>query len=81
MRMFSDVDIELDGWQIDALLERYILWREECRAVSLAYSDWDHSERADRHLAYASYIAALDREEHAASSYAAQIERIKRFAI
>lgn len=81
MRTLSDTGVALGGWEIDKLLERYISWREECRAVRFAYRQWIESERVDRQLAYASYVAALDREERAAGSYATQIERVRRFAI
>lgn len=64
---------------IDALLERYVSWREEAAAVGQAYRRWDSSEREERALAYAWYVAALDREQHAARGYAAQIERVTRF--
>ena len=37
---------------------------------------WVDSTRAEGRLAYARYVAALDREEHAARVYASQIERV-----
>jgi hypothetical protein len=61
---------------IDVLLERYVSWREQSAAVRHAYRRWDSSDREERPLTYAGYVAALDREEHAARGYAAQIERV-----
>jgi hypothetical protein len=57
----------------DALLEQYVSWREECEFVRLAYQRWDRAEGSDSGLAYAAYLAALDREEHAACTYADQV--------
>jgi hypothetical protein len=61
---------------IDVLLEAYVSWREECHAVRQTYRSWTDCDRCRRGLAYAAYLAALDREEHAARAYARQIERV-----
>jgi hypothetical protein len=66
---------------VDQLLERYVCWREECYAVALAYQRWSDSDRAERGLAYAGYIAALDREEQAAREYAKEIESVSRIGV
>jgi hypothetical protein len=63
---------------IDALLEIYVSWLEECHAVRQAYQWWADSDRGHSELAYAGYVAALDREEHAARAYAEQVERVTR---
>jgi hypothetical protein len=55
--------------RIDALIDRYVDWREECETVETAYEQWTQSERPERGLAYAVYRAALDREEKAAAVY------------
>jgi hypothetical protein len=65
---------------IDEMLERYISWREECCAVRLAYQRLADSDRRERGLAYAVYLAALDREERAARTYAGHVERARRIA-
>ncbi len=54
---------------IDVLIDSYVEWREECDTVQLAYERWSEAERPDRALGYASYRAALDREEKAAAVY------------
>jgi hypothetical protein len=53
--------------RVDAFVERYVAWREECAAVETAYQQWthSHSERLGRELAFVAYRAALDREEKA----------------
>jgi hypothetical protein len=65
-------------WLVDQLLERYVAWREESRTVGLAYELWGDADRGERRLAYAVYLAALDREQQAARVYAAQIESVRR---
>ena len=67
----------LDPWTVDALLERYVYWREECIEVRETYRRWAGSERLQRGLAHGAYLAALDREELAARAYADQIERVR----
>jgi hypothetical protein len=66
---------------IDALLEVYLSWRAECAAVRQAYQSWTDSDRSQRALAYAGYVAALDREEQAAGVYAHQIEHVSRICV
>jgi hypothetical protein len=59
---------------IDAMMDGYIGWREECAAVEKAYRDWLGARREDRAAAFAAYSAALDREEYAAAQYGGLIE-------
>jgi hypothetical protein len=54
---------------VDALIEHYVSWREECAAVASSYENWNRAESGDRTLAFSAYVAALDREELAAASY------------
>ena len=75
MGTMFDSDTAVFRWAIDELLESYVSWREECHGVRLAYRRWIGSERAEGRLAYAGYVAALDREERAAGAYAGHIER------
>ncbi|HEY2319134.1 MAG TPA: hypothetical protein VGH67_12605 [Solirubrobacteraceae bacterium] len=65
---------------IDELLEGYVSWRETCGAVWQAYERWIGSDRAERALAYAAYLAALDGEERAASTYARHAQRVARLS-
>ena len=80
MRTMISTDSALGRRSIDALLELYVCWREECNAVQQAYQWWADSDREQRGLAYAGYVAALDREEHAAHAYAQQLDTIERHA-
>jgi hypothetical protein len=77
MSTVIDRDSAIDPWTIDALLERYVYWREECITVRETYRRWAGVERSQRGLAYGGYLAALDREEQAARAYADQIKRVR----
>ncbi len=61
---------------VDELLDLYISWREECVTVAASYENWSESERRDNQLAFSAYLAAVDREEHAAAAYRVLVERI-----
>ena len=65
---------------IDELLEGYVSWRETCGMVWRAYERWIGSDRRERALAYAAYLAALDGEERAARTYAHHTARVARFS-
>jgi hypothetical protein len=54
---------------VDTLEAEYANWRKETEAVAKSYESWGRASRDDRWLAYASYMAALDREERAAAAY------------
>ena len=60
----------------DVLLGLYCDWRTRCEDVRTNYERFSSAPRADRALAFASFEAALDREESAAEAYAAQIRRM-----
>jgi hypothetical protein len=62
--------------RIDALIDSYVEWREECEAVEAAYRRWTGSARSERDLAFSAYRAALDREEKGASVYALVAARL-----
>jgi hypothetical protein len=62
---------------VDRLIELYCDWRTECAHVQAAYKRFADAELADSALAFAAYAAALDREESACQSYAAQIQLIQ----
>jgi hypothetical protein len=61
---------------VDALIDVYVSWREECAAVTRAYEDWTAAEPGDGKLAYGAYVAALDREEKAAATYRGLVAQI-----
>ncbi|HWF26394.1 MAG TPA: hypothetical protein VG275_13140 [Solirubrobacteraceae bacterium] len=80
MGTVSDCDTALTRWVIDDLVEGYVSWREECQAVRVAYHAWSGPHPGEREVAYARYVAALDREELAAQVYAHHLEHVMRIA-
>jgi hypothetical protein len=61
----------------DGLFQRYTSWRNESNAVQRAYEAWVSSDSANRELAYAGYLAALDQEELAAEAYRDELAWIR----
>jgi hypothetical protein len=54
---------------VDAVIEGYVSWREESAAVTATYERWCSAANKERSNAFQEYVAALDREERAASAY------------
>jgi hypothetical protein len=71
---------EQSGLLGDALIDLYVDWHEECRAVRTAYEWWRRAGRHDTEAAFAAYGAALDREERAGNVYAELVRRLTRTA-
>ncbi len=65
---------------IDRLIELYCDWRSQCWNVRAAYAQFTAATADDRAVAYAAYLAALDREESAADLYAEQVARVASLA-
>jgi hypothetical protein len=80
MNTATRTDTALGRRALDALLESYLAWREECEAVWQSYRRWVDATRQECRLAHAAYLAALDREERAAGIYADHIEWVKRIS-
>ena len=55
------------------LMSLYCDWRNECAEVAAAYEHFSGTHGPERPVAFAAYVAALDREECAASAYEAHI--------
>jgi hypothetical protein len=66
-------DVKIRPEQADELIALYCDWREECVIVEAAYERFIAAPGPDRTLAFAAYMAALEREESAAARYEAQI--------
>lgn len=64
-----------DSQLVDALVDGYVSWREESDAVGESYRTWTRAVGDERRLAYAAYVAALDREERAACTYRRLVEQ------
>lgn len=65
-----------DSHSADALEAEYVNWRKEAQAVTESYESWARASRDERWLAYAAYLIALDREEHAACTYRSIIRQV-----
>jgi hypothetical protein len=61
---------------VDEFLDSWVCWREACEDVRSADAHWRTCKTPQRGLAFASYRAALDREDHAARVYATWTERL-----
>ena len=61
----------------DEFLDSWVCWREACEDVRSAYERWGKCEAPQRGFAFASYRAALDREDHAARVHSAWTDRLR----
>ena len=71
----SDMGKGLLDTVIDDVMDAYVEWREECAAVEYAYLRWTIAPPTDGALAFAAYVAAVDREDRASTAYAEVIQR------
>jgi hypothetical protein len=62
----------------DALIDNYVSWRDESRAVAETYRAWNAAGLGERSVAFARYAAALQREEDAASDWRRAVECARR---
>jgi hypothetical protein len=60
-----------------ALEQEYANWRREAEAVTESYRSWNRAPRLIHWKAYATYLAALDREERAACVYRHLVEQVQ----
>jgi hypothetical protein len=58
---------------VDAVMDAYVTWRE--RSAAVTYQSWSSGTREGRVTAYQAYVAAVDREEHAAAAYQGLLEQ------
>jgi hypothetical protein len=65
---------------VDTFIESYVYWREACANASAAYGHWASCRPTARALAFESYRAAADWEEHAARVHATWADRLHAFA-
>jgi nickel-dependent lactate racemase len=49
--------------------DAFATWLAESHAVQEAYERWQQAETSDTAIAYAAYLAALDREEMASQHF------------
>jgi hypothetical protein len=61
---------------VDGLIAAYVTWRTECSAVTRAYGLWSICGPRQKKAVFRVYVAALDREERAATTYRSVLEQI-----
>ena len=54
----------------DEIIDLYLDWREEAAGVADAYANWADAPADEQAPCFVAYLAAIDREEAAARSYA-----------
>jgi hypothetical protein len=64
----------------DEFIESYVCWREACEDVHSAYRRWGDCQPQQRDLGFATYRAALEREERAAGVHLEWAERLRAVA-
>jgi hypothetical protein len=72
------VDTATRSRLVDEAIGRYVEWREECATVQAAYRCWSDACATERTILFATYDAALDREECAAWVYFGAVSRLRR---
>lgn len=69
------------GWSVDGLVDEmlayYIDWRRDAAAVADAYSRWCFAPGGEEASRFSAYMAALDREESSAASYAVVVREVE----
>src|SRR4051794_9807090 len=60
----------------DEFIDSYVCWREACEDVRSAYGRWAGCQPQRRSLGFATYCAALEREERAATIHSEWAERL-----
>jgi hypothetical protein len=60
---------------IEDAMDAYAEWREESAQVESAYQRWATAEPSDAALAFAAYVAALDREDRASICFEQVVRR------
>jgi hypothetical protein len=63
---------------VDAFIGTYVDWTEEAGGVRDAYRGWADARAALRPLAFATYRAAVEREEAAACAHQLVVELVAR---
>jgi hypothetical protein len=59
---------------LNAAIDAYLAWRDECAAVSKAYRAWANAREPDSEPAWREYETALEDEACASATYAAAID-------
>jgi hypothetical protein len=66
----TEVPAEAIDSDVDEFVYSWVAWREACENVHSAYRFWGTCVPEESEFAFEVYLAALDREEHAARIHA-----------
>jgi hypothetical protein len=58
---------------LNAAMDAYLDWRDQCAAVSKAYRAWAAARKPDSEPAWRAYVTALEDEARASATYAAAV--------
>jgi hypothetical protein len=78
MTVVSRINIGVEGFVLDDVVDAYVEWHEQSQGVWLAYRHWSEAPPEDLQLRFAAYVAALDQEQRACEVYAATIAQTVR---
>jgi hypothetical protein len=62
---------------VEEFVDSFVCWCDASDDVCSAYERWGDCDESERALAFASYRAALDREEHAARVHCVLTDRLR----
>jgi hypothetical protein len=73
----SALGVQVRPELVDRMIDLYCKWRTSCEEVRARYERFLDALASDRTVAFAAYMAALDREQSACESYAEQVRLIE----
>jgi hypothetical protein len=73
----SELPPELVLALVADFMDSWVCWHEACDDVRSAYERWGDCDESERGLAFASYRAALDREDQAARVHSVWTDRLR----
>jgi hypothetical protein len=66
---------------VDEMVAHYAVWRDSACAAKDAYTHWSDAPRDEQADLFTAYVAALDQEESAASTYALLVAEVERWLL
>jgi hypothetical protein len=73
----SALGVQVRPELVDRMIDLYCEWRTSCEEVRVRYERFLDALPSDRAVAFAAYMAALDREQSVCESYAEQVRLIE----
>lgn len=69
--------VEIRADLVDHMIDAYCDWRTGCAEARAAYDRFCRATPGERALAFAAFVAALDREQSACESYAEHVRLLQ----